>query len=76
MSVRTSEWCTVKAFQAAHPELGSLNFVYDLVRRGELRPSLKVSGRVLIRVDALDQLVDQAAGARGETSMAPPQRAH
>ena len=68
MGVQTSEWCTVKDFQAAHPELGGLNFVYDLVRRGELRPSLKVSGRVLIRADALDQLAERQIQERSEVA--------
>lgn len=67
MSVQTSEWCTVKVFQAAHPELGSLNFIYELVRRGELRPSVKVSGRVLIRADALDHLAAESARDRSRS---------
>ena len=65
MTVETGRWCTAKEFQAAHPELGSINFVYDLVRRGEL-PSMKVAGRVLIRVDALDQLEARQAQVRSE----------
>ena len=67
MVAQTSEWCTAKEYQEAHPELGSPNFVYDLARRGEL-PSMKISGRVLIRADALEQLAAEQARERSESA--------
>lgn len=60
------EWLQVKAFQKRHPEVGAPNFIYQMAKAGEL-PSIKVGGRVLIRSDALDQLLEQQqANPEGE----------
>jgi hypothetical protein len=49
------EWLRVRVFHQRHPEVGSLNFVYQMARAGELL-SIRLSSRILIASDALDLL--------------------
>ena len=49
------EWLTVEEFRQRH-KLGK-NLVYDAVRENRL-PSIKISSKILIPSDALDQLVE------------------
>ena len=49
------EWLRVKVFHERYPEAGSVNFIYQMAKTGELL-SIKLGGKILIRSDALDRL--------------------
>jgi hypothetical protein len=59
----TREWITVRKYHERFPEAGSLNFLYEKARSGELL-SIRLGARVLIASDALDVI----AQAEHETS--------
>ena len=67
---KVREWLQVKAFHARHPEAGTLNFIYQMVKAGDLL-SVKLGGRVLIASDALNILAEQQRGADLSTDPAP-----
>ena len=52
------QWLSVPVFLGEHPEV-SRNLVYQQARLGNL-PTIKIGGKLLIRRDAFDLLLERA----------------
>ena len=58
MVSKDAQWLSVPEFVEEHPEVGR-NLVYQQAKLGNL-PTIKIGGKLLIRRDAFDLLLEKA----------------